>query len=95
MRQTPWSASSHESTIDEYSPITDGPFALTGIFGERSCGLRYLRTVGSDTPVALEMPAMDSPSLRILRIFGTGVSRVLSGSRSDERVSRAGGIVAT
>jgi hypothetical protein len=48
--------------------MTDGPFALTGIFGDRSCGFKYLRTVGSDTPVALDIPAMDSPSLRIFRI---------------------------
>ena len=52
----------------EYSSMTDGPFAFTGIFGDRSCGLRYLRTVGSETPVALDIPAIDSPSLRILRI---------------------------
>ena len=60
-----------EAATWHLSHTTDGPFAITGIFGERSCGLRYLRTVGSETPVTLEMPAMDSPSLRILRISWT------------------------
>ena len=41
---------------------------LPGREGERSSILRYFLTVGSDTPVFLEMLAIDSPRLLLLRI---------------------------
>jgi hypothetical protein len=51
-----------------HSSITDGRDALTGGLADRSSTLRYLRTVGSLTPVFLEIAATLSPTLLNWRI---------------------------
>ena len=68
LRQLRSSSSSIDSMKARCSSSFDGRCLLTGTAGERLSILRYLRTVGSDTPVLRAMSAMVSPSRRNLRI---------------------------
>ena len=64
LRQVRESSSSMASIASLYGSMTDGLRAVKGIFGAKSSFLRYLRTVGSDTPVSRAILATLSPLAR-------------------------------
>ena len=68
LRQLAPSSASHCSTRGIHWSMTDARLLRTGGFSDRSSSRRYLRTVGSLTPVLRAIDATVSPFLRRRRI---------------------------